>query len=85
MHFIIVLERLKIVVKAHIIQFMKKTKQISLLRNCMLILRRQPEFLTDVKSFDWIDEDPSECCDLPHYDTINNGFDEFVFKKIHFL
>lgn len=51
----------------------------------MLILRKQPKFLTDVKSFDWIDEDPSECCDLPHYDTNNNDFDESVFKKIHFL
>lgn len=31
----------------------------------MLILKRQPEFLTNVKTFDWIDEeDPSECCDL---------------------
>lgn len=51
----------------------------------MLILRWQTKFLTDVKSFDWIDENPSECCDLPHYDTINNGFDESVFKKIHFF
>ena len=30
----------------------------------MLILRWQTKFLTDVKSFDWIDENPSECCDL---------------------
>jgi len=39
----------------------------------MLILRRQPEFLTEVKSFDWIDEDPSECYDLLELSTRLEG------------
>lgn len=54
----------------------------------MLILRRQPEFLTNVKSFDWIDEDPSECCDLLELFTrrkLKVFKNKFVFKKIHFL
>ena len=54
----------------------------------MLILRRQPEFLTDVKSFDWIDEDPSECYDLLELSTrrkLKLFKNKFVFKKIHFF
>lgn len=68
---------------------MKKTKQISLLRNCMLILRRQLKFLTNVKSFNWIDEeDQSECCDLLELFTrrkLKVFKNKSVFKKIHFL
>ena len=54
----------------------------------MLILRRQPEFLTDVKFFDWIDEDPSEWCDLLELFTrrkLKVFKNKIVFKKIHFL
>lgn len=54
----------------------------------MLILRRQPEFLTNVKSFDWIDEDPSECCDLLELFTrrkLKVFKNKFVFKKNTFF
>ena len=54
----------------------------------MLILRRQPKFLTHDKSFDWIDEDPSECCDLLELFTrrkLKVFKNKFVFKKIHFF
>ena len=40
MHLIIVLERLKIVVKTRVIQFMKKIKQISLLINWYVYFKK---------------------------------------------